>query len=96
MTVNELLERMSSRELSEWMAYMQLEPFGAEIDLIGHAIVASTIANVNRKKGSKAYTVQDFMPQFGKQEPQSVEAMIQIAETLTIGLGGKDLRERDE
>lgn len=30
MTVAELLDRMSSREFSEWMAYYGIEPFGEE------------------------------------------------------------------
>ena len=93
MPVAELLERISSRELSEWIAFSQLEPFGAETEFLGHAITASTVANVNRPKGHKAYAPDDFMPKFEGKEPQTVEEMIQIAEMLTIGLGGKDLRK---
>ena len=93
MTVSELLNRISSREISEWMAFGQLEPFGAEIEFIGHAITATTIANVNREKGKKAYDVSDFMPEFGTKEPQSVEEAIQFAVMYTAAMGGKDLRE---
>ena len=92
MTVAELLKRVSSREISEWMAFSQLEPFGSEAGYIGHAITASTIANVNRKKSQKAFDVNDFMPKFGPKEEQSVEEMIQLAHTITLGMGGKDLR----
>jgi len=28
MTVDEMLRRMSSREITEWMAFSELEPFG--------------------------------------------------------------------
>jgi len=92
-TVGELLQRISSRELSEWIAFSLLEPFGTEVDLLGHAITASTVANVNRERGSKAYTPQDFMPSFDQREKnQTVEEMVQFAEMLTVGLGGKDLR----
>jgi len=96
MTVAELLGRISSRELSEWMAFSQLEPFGAEAGYVGHAITASTVANVNRGKGQKAYEVQDFMPTMGKKEPQTQAEMIQFAEMFTIALGGKDLRNKEE
>jgi len=96
MTVAELLGRISSRELTEWMAFSQLEPFGAEAGYVGHAITASTVANVNRGKGQKAYDVQDFMPTMGKKEPQTVAEMIQFAEMYTIALGGKDLRDKEE
>jgi len=93
MTVNELLGRISSRELSEWMAFSQLEPFGTETGFVGHAITASTVANVNRPKNQKAYEVQDFMPNMGKKEPQSQAEMIQFAEMFTIAMGGQDKRE---
>lgn len=74
------------------MAYATLEPFGVEIDALGHAITASTIANVNRAKNQSAYKVEDFMPKFEKQD-QTPDQMIQIAQVFTVGLGGKDLRE---
>ena len=78
------------------MAFGQLEPFGADAGYLGHAITASTIANVNRPKGNKAYGVADFMPTLGKKEPQSMPEMIQIVEMFTIGLGGKDLRNKEK
>ena len=92
----ELLNRISSREITEWMAFGQLEPFGAEAGYIGHAITASTVANVNRNKGQKAYEVADFMPTLGRKEPQTAAEMIQFAEMFTIALGGKDLRDKDK
>jgi len=93
MTVSELLKRISSREITEWMAFGQLEPFGAEAGYLGHAITASTVANVNRAKGKKAYEVADFMPTLGRKEPQSVAEMIQFAEMFTVALGGEDKRK---
>ena len=48
MTVAELLSRTTSRELSEWMVYYELEPFGEERADLRAGIVASTVANVNR------------------------------------------------
>ena len=86
MTVTELLERISSRELSEWMAFSQLEPFGADASYLGHAITASTVANVNRAKGQKAYSADDFMPRFEEKKPQSQEEMIQFAAMYIPGL----------
>ena len=95
MTRTELLNRMSSREITEWMAFGQLEFFGAEAFYVGFAIVAMTVANVNREKGQKAYELSDFMPSPGDKKKQTVEEMIQFAEMMTIGLGGKDLRDKD-
>jgi len=74
------------------MVFATLEPFGTEINLLGHAITASTVANTQRGKGQKAYKPVDFMPKFEKHE-QTVDEMLQFAQALTIGLGGKDLRD---
>lgn len=74
------------------MAFYKLEPFGADADYLGHAITASTIANVNRKKGSKALKPVDFMPKFEHQE-QTTEQQLQFASMITEAFGGKDLRE---
>ncbi len=66
MTVGELLARMSSRELSEWMAFFTLEPWGCEVEDARAALIAATIANANRdpKKRRKPYSVSDFMPRY--------------------------------
>lgn len=66
MTVGEMLTRMSSRELSEWMAYATLEPFGEERADLRAGIIASTIANANRdpKHKPKPFAPSDFMPRF--------------------------------
>ena len=66
MTVGELLHTMSSKELVEWQAYYSIEPFGEERADLRAGIIASTIANVNRPKGKKAYDAEDFMPKFDK------------------------------
>jgi hypothetical protein len=87
-----MLRRMSSQELTEWMAFYSLEPFGREIEMYGHAITASTIANVNRDKNSKPFKPGDFVPKFQLGE-QGVNEQLQIAEMFTAALGGSDLRE---
>lgn len=92
--MGELLNRISSRELSEWIAYASLEPFGPEVESFGHAMTAATIANVNKGKNQKAFRVNDFMPKVEVQD-QTPEQMIQIAEMFTAGLGGTDLREEN-
>jgi hypothetical protein len=66
MTVSRLLAETTSAELTEWMAFYQLEPFGPERGDLQAGIVAATVANVNRdaKKQKKPYSAQDFMPKF--------------------------------
>lgn len=92
---SEMLERMSSAEISEWMAFYTLEPFGSEASYIGHAIVAATVANRHRNKGEKAHKMTEFIPDFRK-KAQSVDQMIQFAEMMTTALGGQDLREEKD
>ncbi|MGE5619531.1 MAG: DUF4035 domain-containing protein [Sphingomonadaceae bacterium] len=94
MTVAELLSRISSRELTEWIEYAKLEPFGEERADLRAAIVAATIANVYRRKGSKPFKPSDFMPAFGPEEAQSVEQQLGIVEMLNAAFGGRDLRKR--
>lgn len=75
------------------MAFYELEPFGLQANLVGHAVTAQTITNVNRQRGTRAYKIEEFIPKFGPQKPQSTDQMLQIAQMLTIGLGGEDLRQ---
>ena len=62
-----LLSRLSSRQISEWMAYYAIEPFGEERADLRMAILASLIANVNRDpaKRREPFTPAEFMPDFG-------------------------------
>lgn len=59
--VCEIERDMPSSELTEWMAYYRLEPFGQERDNLHAGMIASILANVYRKKGAKNFTVDDFM-----------------------------------
>ena len=64
--MGELLDRVSSAELTEWMVFYRMEPFGMERGDLQAGIVAATVANVNRdpKKQKRAWEPADFMPQF--------------------------------
>lgn len=101
MTVAELLARVSSHELSEWLEYYKLEPFGQERDNLHAGLVASTIANVNRDADRQAepYKPRDFMLQFETQaediEPPPVwQSQLAFVEMLNAAMGGLDLRKK--
>lgn len=98
--VDYLLASISHRQLIEWMAYYNLNPFGEERADTRAGIVASTVAEVkrNRKKRSKPYGPQDFMIDYGKRrrKRQTVAEQLQIAEMLTAAFGGRDLRGQKE
>ena len=62
MTVRELTARMDSRELSEWMAYARLEPWGELRDDLRIGQVCATLANINRtKRSGRVFKPEDFM-----------------------------------
>ena len=92
MTVAEMLGRMSSVELTRWLIFAELEPFGSDASHLGHAITAATIANANRKKGAKAFKPEDFMPKFGIKKKQSTGEMINIVTMINVAAGGEDKR----
>lgn len=87
----EMLERMSSAEITEWMAFMQLEPFGAETQYIGPAITSANVVNAVRSSAGykgKQSKPDDFMPKF-EQRRQEVAQMIQVAQMMTVAAGGQ-------
>ena len=71
---------MTSAQFLEWARYAELEPFDEVRADLRSAIIATVIANVNRGKAQKAYTVDDFMPNYEgktakKQTWQEMKAM---------------------
>lgn len=89
MTAGELLVRMSSRELSEWMAFYELEPFGYERQEVVTAQLTAVVANMMRGSGRPPYKTKDFMPEFGRKAAQPVKMMKEMAKMMTVALGGK-------
>ena len=83
---------MSSYEFAEWMAYAQIEPFGQDRGDIGSAIVAATIANVNRSEKQQPFSPQDFMPNFEPPPKQDWQAQLSIIEVLNAAFSGRDER----
>jgi hypothetical protein len=55
-----MLKRMSSRTLTEWMAYHNIEPFGDELLDIHLANITAALLNTNRKKGSSPAQSKEF------------------------------------
>lgn len=79
---------MSHKEFQEWQVYYTLEPWGTEPEDRRAALVASTIANVNRPRRSKAFRVDDFMPRYGrKPKRQTWQEQLAIAKQWTAAKG---------
>ena len=71
MTVRELENRLSSQELSEWMAYFSIEPFGSAREDYRAGLVAATVANCAGSK--KVLQPTDFIHIY--QQPKSVSLL---------------------
>ena len=78
MPVRELLQRIGSDEITEWMAFYQLEPFGDMRADLRSGVIASTFANANRTKHARPFTPEDFMPFIDRPEPID-EARLNVA-----------------
>lgn len=98
------MERIDSRELSEWMLYERIEPFGERRADLRAAIVAAATTNavvqtapfLKKKPALVSYT--DFMPQFEASEPDPEQERIERASSLrklASALGAKVVRHGD-
>lgn len=85
MTVRELERRMPSAELTEWMAFYTIDPFGDQRADMRSAIISSTLANCHRDKDRKAFQYTDFMP--FPDEPYEELNEAQQVKQMILGLG---------
>lgn len=69
-----MLSKMDSREISEWMAYYSMDPFGEVRADYRMAMLCCLTANINRGKGQPS-KISDYMPEFGPKKPQTMEEM---------------------
>lgn len=67
-TVTDLQDRMPNREWLDWAALWTIEPWGDVREDMHAAQITTVLANINRdrKQRRKAYTLEDFMPDFWK------------------------------
>lgn len=64
MSVARAQEEISSQEFVLWQAFNRQDPYGQwRADAVG-GIIAATIANANRGKGSRSYKPKDFVMEF--------------------------------
>jgi len=83
MTVGEMLERISSKELTEWMIYFNYFPFGEVRQDIQSALVSCTMAN---SFSTKKHKLNDFMLKFKApktKKKQSLDDMKNILKAYT-------------
>jgi len=99
--VGELLARIDSRELAEWVAYERVAgPVGPERADVLSAIVASTVANAMRGKRGKAFKLSDFTvrwddPARWQQAEQSGQDHLRLAQSITRMMSGRGTARRE-
>lgn len=87
-----MLSRMSSRELTEWMAYEQVTgTIGPDRSDIHSGIVASTVANAMKGKKGKKFEPKDFIPQWDRKE-QTWEDQLAVVKRVHGSLTRRDRR----
>lgn len=69
------MRRLSARELVEYEELYRLDPWGEERADLRSAIIAATLANINRdpKKG-RPFRPVDFMPYVDREEIERADA----------------------
>ncbi len=82
MTVRELLQRMDSAELTEWIAYLSIEPIGDERSDIHSALLAAVMANAWSRK---RWSPKDFLPQWWGRRVQTEEEVKAIMRSMASG-----------
>ena len=75
MTVAELNQRMSSRELSEWMAFYRIEPFGDVRGDVQAAVIAQSTLAPHMDKGKKPPELVELMPFTDNKKEQTQDDM---------------------
>lgn len=99
-----MLEELTSSQITEWLAYNELEPIGEWRGDFRIAILCSVIVNLagaawGRKGKHKIATPADFMPDWGRRviEPeveQSVEEMKQVVKSIARSAVKKDRKKK--
>ena len=88
-TVEELLERVSSHEITEWQAFDAVEPIGGYRLDYNFAMLCALFANANRKKGSKPFKAVDFMPFLPDNDPTGEDAALAMFAALAASQANK-------
>lgn len=88
---------MSAREFQEWRALNEIDPVDAEYRAdVRVALLAATFANVTigkNKQTGKPWSIGDFLlkhdpVEAGESRTKSPEAMLAMAQAITMRLGG--------
>lgn len=88
MTVRDMLTRMDAKEMTDWIAFWNMEPWGDERSDFRSGVIASTVANVMSSKG-RSFTPQDFMLN-GNRRRQSEASMRAVIKAVKASWNPED------
>lgn len=94
MTVRQLLDSLDSAELTEWMAYFNIEPFGpVQEDYRAGVLSAIAFNSVPRERGQTPAKPEDFFPSLKpppkEQVPQSEADAMDTMKLLAQAMNAK-------
>jgi hypothetical protein len=82
---------LTAKKFIGWEHYAALEPFDETRSDYRAASIATMIANVNRGKDQRAYTLDDFVLKFGQQKKkQSPDDQLLIAKMFAAAFGASE------
>ncbi len=87
-TVEELLLTMSAKELTDWMAFSTIEPFGDERSDLRAATIVHAVISPHLKKGKKL-TLKDCTMNFEPKKKQTESEIQQLLKGFVKAKGGK-------
>jgi len=64
------------------MAFAELEPFGFQADMFGHALTAKHIIDSQRKKGSRPVDIRDLVPKEIKTQSENKMSFVQTLKSF--------------
>lgn len=78
------------------MLYYQMEPFGTDVEMYGHAMTSSTILNVHRdhKKRPNPITPSEMMPKWDTTD--IADEQLQKVKQLNALFGGTEVKRGDD
>lgn len=70
-----MLARTDSHELSEWLAFYSIHPWGEERADLRQAVTSTVVANSLRGKNVRPYKIEDFLPVPSAKPEQTADEM---------------------
>lgn len=89
----ELLDGITSSELTEWAAYAEMEPFGALVDDLRAGLAPAAAINANRAPDARVMGPLDFYPWrspelFAKATPPKPPTPEELAREIKLRIFG--------